>query len=287
MKHSVPDGVPNAAAVLERLKQFWRGYWPGTDPTPIAADVERRLAAAVEDWALAEVAPVGEGNVALVCSATRAGEPVILKLNPRRNPEEGLIAAETAALEFWTPTGAAVRLLDERDGRTTLLLERLAPGHSLDDSKRTWDQKLEILARLVGRLHDAGPPPASIPSLADYADLWRKDLERDPGRVRELDGLLAGGADEVLVHGDLHPGNALRGAQGWTAIDPKAFRGDRHADIWALICPQAPMDRFRERVELYAHAAGLEAERALAWARVRAAAECSGWLSPAAVSRMR
>jgi streptomycin 6-kinase len=171
-----------------------------------------------------------------------------------------------------------VRVLDERDAGMTLLLGRVDPGDSLDDAALAWGDKLAILGGLVARLHAAGPPPSSIPALADYADLWRRDLD-DPGLVRELDVLLADSADEVLLHGDLHPGNALRGPRGWTAIDPTAIRGDRHADIWALICPQAPLQvRVRPPVELYASAAGLEAERALAWARVRAAAECSEWL---------
>jgi streptomycin 6-kinase len=70
-------------------------------------------------------------------------------------------------------------------------------------------------------------------------------------------------------------------------IDPTAIRGDRHADIWALICPQAPVDgRIRDRVEIYAAAAGLDTERAVAWARVRAAAECSDWLTPDTAARM-
>ena len=168
----------------------------------------------------------------------------------------------------------------------TLLLERVIPGTSLDDRDLAWEEKLETLGRLVADLHDSGPPPASVPTLADHAAFWRPGLN-DPGLVRELDALLDTGSEEVLLHGDLHPGNALRGPCGWTVIDPRAIRGDRHADIWALICPQAPVDgRIRDRVETYAAAAGLDTERAVAWARVRAAAECSGWLTPDTVARI-
>jgi streptomycin 6-kinase len=225
--------------------------------------------------------------VALVCSAVRAGVPAVLKLNPRRNPEEGLIAAEASALEFWAPTGAAVRLLDEREGRMTLLLERVSPGDALDDSNCAWEEKLEILGGLVARLHAAGPPPASMPSLSDYAALWRAQLDHDAALVSELEALIATTADEVLLHGDLHPGNALRAAEGWRVIDPTAIRGDRHADVWALICPQAPTRRIREGLERYCAIAGLDPERALGWARVRAAAECSDWIPSTTVNRMR
>jgi streptomycin 6-kinase len=262
-----------------RLVQIWRGYWPGADPAAIGADVERRLAAATGAWGLTEVEPLGEGNVALVCWATRDGTPVVLKLNPRGHREEELIAAQAQALEFWTPPGPMVRLLDVHDGDMTLLLERIEPGTSLDDEDRPWEEKLEILGGLVARLHEADPPPAPIPTVSDYAALWRERLG-DPGLRRELGALIADDATEVLLHGDLHPGNALREPDGWRVIDRTAFRGDRHADIWALICPQAPVDgRFREYLGVYAAAARLDPERALAWARVRAAAECS-WLTP-------
>ena len=212
---------------------------------------------------------------------------MVLKLNPRGHREEGLIAAQAGALEFWAPAAPTVRLLDQRDTRMTLLLSRVLPGDALDDEELPWEDQLTLLGGLVSKLHAAGAPPAGIPPVAEYAALWREHLD-DPGLARELDTLLAAGADEVLVHGDLHPGNALRGPEGWTVIDPTAFRGDRHADIWALICPQAPADgRIREWVGVYAAAAGLDPERALAWARVRAAAECSGWLAPEAIARMR
>jgi streptomycin 6-kinase len=235
---------------------------------------------------LTEVAPVGEGNVALVCWARRGGAPVVLKVNPRGHREDDLIAAQVTALRFWASTGSTVRLLDERDGGMTLLLERIEPGVALDDEDRPWEQKLEILGGLIASLHDAGRPPVSIPAVADYAALWREDLD-DPGLIRELEALVAEDVDDVLLHADLHPGNALRGPRGWTVIDPTAFRGDPHADIWALICPQAPVDgRFGDYVGVYAAAAGLDPERAIAWAGVRAAAECSGWLPEGLNKRM-
>jgi streptomycin 6-kinase len=225
--------------------------------------------------------------VSLACFAQRSGDPLVLKLNPRRNPEEALIAAQTKALEFWSPTGVTVRPIDARDAGLTVLLERILPGDALDDTDLGWEEQLVLIARLVARLHDAGAPPTSIPMLADYAVLWGDHID-DPEIARELEALIATADREALLHGDLHPGNALRGAEGWTVIDPTAFRGDPNADIWALICPQAPADgRFREHATAYAAAAGLDAERAIAWARVRAAAECSGWLDRAAVKRMR
>jgi hypothetical protein len=102
-------------------------------------------------------------------------------------------------------------LLHERDAGITLLLERIAPGGSLDDEDLPWDQKLGVIAGLVARVHAAGTPPVSTPTLADHAAVWRVHVADDPGLVRELDTLVADEVDEVLLHGDLHPGNALRG----------------------------------------------------------------------------
>jgi streptomycin 6-kinase len=178
------------------------------------------------------VRQLGGGNVAVVCAAD---QPVVLKLNPR---VEGL-EKETAALRFWRDTGAAVELLDARDDDFTLLLERLEPG----------TPTLADLGRLAARLHAAGPPPPHFPHLCE----WFPEI--------------APAGSDVLLHLDLHAGNAMRSPHGWKAIDPKGFRGDRHADIWALIDPLAPTE---PDVDTYARAAGLDPRRAAVWTRRRA-----------------
>jgi streptomycin 6-kinase len=170
------------------------------------------------------------GNVAVVCAAD---QPVVLKLNPR--VEE--FATEAAALRFWRDTGAAVELLDARDDDYTLLLERLEPG----------TPTLADLGRLAARLHAAGPPPPHFPHLD----------ESEPAD------------SDVLLHLDLHAGNAMRSGDTWKAIDPKGFIGDRHADIWALIDPLAPAE---PDIETYASAAGLDPRRVRTWVRRRALA---------------
>ena len=72
-------------------------------------------------------------------------------------------------------------------------------------------------------------------------------------------------------------------------IDPHGARGDRHAEIWALICPEAPalpedVAEARRiawsRLETYARAAGLDPNRAALWTRVRASAEAVAPDSP-------
>jgi streptomycin 6-kinase len=257
-----------------RLQSHWRGYWPDTDPDELAADIDKRLAAASAAWGLSGLEPLDGGVVALTCAATRAGRPVVVKLNPRGHSDDAQLAAEGDALAFWRPTGAAVELLGQRDDGFTLLIERLDPGHTLDDAGPTPAERLAELGRLAARLHRAGPPPSTLIHLREFAPRWPLPDEHD----------------EVLVHLDLHGGNALRAGAGWKVIDPKGVRADRHADVWALIDPvmleSLPEEPEQARaaaerwIECYAEAADLEPGRAREWTRMRAQAEIlesGGW----------
>jgi streptomycin 6-kinase len=194
----------------------------------------------------------------------------------RGHRDDEQLAAEGDALEFWRPTGAAVDLLDRDDAGFTLLLERLEPGHTLDDAGASMEERLTELGRLAARLHAAGPPPGRSPRLQDFAPDWS--------------GHVAGASEpEVLVYLDLHGGNALRAGETWKVIDPKGVRADRDADVWALMDPGAlrhlPEDRGEaaraaERwVSRYAEAAALDLDMTRAWTRTRArleALECEG-----------
>jgi streptomycin 6-kinase len=233
-----------------------------------------RLVAAAAAWGLSGVRPLDGGVVALTCAATRNGRPVVLKLNPRGHPEDAQLAAEGDALAFWRPTGAAAKLLDQRDEGFTLLMERLDPGHAVDDAGLTPEQRLTELGRLAATLHRAGPPPHTFIHLRKFVPAWPLPPE----------------TDEVLLHLDLHGGNALRAGPVWKVIDPKGIRGDRHADVWALIdaamlesLPEAPAEahataaRWTER---YAEAAELDLDRTRGWTHMRARAEIlesGGW----------
>jgi streptomycin 6-kinase len=265
----------------KRLAERWRGYWPDTDAADLAADVEERLAAATAAWGLKRVEPLDGGVVALTCGATRNGRPVVLKLNPRGHSEDAQLAGEGHALAFWSPTGAAVELLDQRDDGFTLLLERLQPGHTLETASLNLEERLAEIGRLVARLHTAGPPPRSFIHVRDFEPTWE----------------LPAGGEEVLTHLDLHAGNALRTSGGWKVIDPKGVRADRHADVWALIDPltledfphdpaQAAATAAR-RLERYAEAAEMDLATAREWTRVRAGAEASQVHDPAWAGALR
>jgi streptomycin 6-kinase len=268
----------------KRLAGHWTGYWPGTDPAELTTDIEARLAVATAAWGLDDIQPLDGGVVALTCAATRRGRPVVLKLNPRGHSDDAQLAGEGDALAFWRTTGAAANPLDQRDDGFTLLLERLQPGDTLEDTVSGLEDRLTEIGRLVARLHRAGsPPPASFIHVRDFLPGWE----------------IPAGGEEVLTHLDLHAGNVLRAGKNWKVIDPKGVRADRHADIWALIDPLTmesfPSDPGRAKaaaerwLELYTWAAEMDLGRAREWTRIRASAEAQwvhddGW--GAALRRM-
>jgi streptomycin 6-kinase len=260
-------------AALRRLARHWRGYWPESDPQPLADDIRDRVRAARAEWRLDGLEPLDGGVVALVCAATQGDRHVVLKLNPRGTSDDPQLASEGEALHFWQPSGAAVELFGQRDGGFTLLMERLEPGDPLDETSLSRDEMLSELGRLASRLHKAGPPPSSFMHVRDFAPGWSAIAPE----------LLAPADGDVLVHLDLHGGNALRAGNGWKVIDPKGVRADRHADVWALLDPvgleylpdnpDAAAEAASRWVSVYAEAAEMDAAKVREWARLRARAE--------------
>jgi streptomycin 6-kinase len=216
---------------------------------------------------------------------------VVLKVNPRGHRDEVQLAGEGDALAFWEPTGAVARLVGRRDDGLTLLMERLMPGTALDDTDRSFEERLEILGGLAAELHAHVPARGSFISMSDFLADGRAAVADRPELIEELDRLVQPSDDDVLIHADLHGGNVLRHGHRWTVIDPKGVRGDRHADIWALIEPDAPAlpkpGAAWARVTRYAEAAGMDAQRAAAWTRMRAYLESAQLTDAAWAARLR
>lgn len=280
--HEEMGGSDPVEVALDRLAPHWAGYWPGLDVGVESAAVRRRLDDAVSAWGLRDVQGVPWGDVALVASAAQKGAGVVVKVTPRGCSSDAELAGEALALTTWRSSGAAVRLLDQRDGGATLLLERLRPGTMLDETGVGVTERLEVLGALARRLHTAGELPTSLQPMGAFAAPWRRALSGDAAAVVALDALCAPSQDDVVVHVDLHGRNVLRGGDRWVVIDPKGVRGDRHADVWALIDPSVPSlpadpgaarQAAWQRVRTYASAARLDLDRAAAWARLRAHAQ--------------
>ena len=269
---------------LRRLMSHWIRFWPGCDPVAAAEEARARLGTAAVEWELDGVKALVGGVVALVCSATRWGEPVVIKVHPRVAGSEGL-RFEGEALAFWADTGAVVGLHDRRDDGFTLLLERLVPGDLLEAAGLEIVDTLAELGRVAARLHAAGPPPAvwDLPGPAPgRAALSAHPILRDAmDRLHDVDPR----CDETLLHGDLHARNLLLHGDSWTVIDPHGQRGDRHAEVQPLLeaslaLPPEPVGD-RELawgwVETYADAGEMDAERVAAWTVLVARAQACAY----------
>jgi streptomycin 6-kinase len=251
--------------VTAQLRRNWASYWPRADVDAMAEDVESRVRDAAAAWRLDGLAPLPGGEVGVVLAA---GD-VVLKVSPRGHEEEDQLAAQVDALEFWASTAAVPRVLARRDGGCTVLMERMRPGSALDDTGLPFEERLRVLGTLAKRLHAVGPAPRRFVPIARYARGW------------DVGELAAERDDDVLLHADLHGGNALRHGDAWCVIDPHAVRGDRHADVWALLdplVPELPADEGATAwrwLRVYAEAADLDPQRAAAWAVARARGEAA------------
>ena len=209
------------------------------------ADLTRVLGDLAERWELTLGRALPGGSASYVCTArTAAGEERVLKVVV---PDPDLVD-EGRVLGAADGRGYAV-LHDHAREHRALLLERLGP--SLELARRPVEEVLDVL---VDILHEAWrvPPEVGVPVPDRAHDLLaameRRQLELGgpaaPAVVREARACAdrlragAGGADDVCVHGDPHPGNVLRvlvdrpGAPaGHVLVDPDGLRCDPAYDV--------------------------------------------------------
>ena len=249
----------------------------------VGADWEAALPELLVDIAAAWNLTLGRslpgGSASYVARVTRAdGTPAVLKVAV---DDDGL-AEQIAVLERARGHGYA-RLLGADLGRRAMLLESLGP--SLGGSSLTPEEQLAVL---VDTLRDAWLP-ATGPPQTDKAAGLRELIERCAPRVghdwpaavfdRALayaDGLVGADAAElVIVHGDPHPGNALRadGGTGYRFVDPDGFVADRAYDLGVILrdwCSRLDGPDARRVLgrycDLVAERSGVDRDRIWRWA---------------------
>jgi streptomycin 6-kinase len=238
----------------------------GADLGPLA----RTAAAVAEEWDIELGEPFALSRYSFVAPA---GPAAVLKVTPEEDDEAD---EEADAFAHWGGDGA-VRLLRADRARRALLLERVRPG---TDVSGVPDEEATAIAVEVGRRlwRPASSPPFRW--IGDHVPRWL-DRAESSGRdgcglvplARELYASLDVGRG-VLVHGDFHHHNILRGARGHVAIDPKAMLGEREFDVPSFL--RNPLaytmqdDVTRRRLAAFA-AAGLDEGRMRAWAVIRCA----------------
>jgi streptomycin 6-kinase len=199
------------------------------------------------------------------------GAPAMLKI--ATEPEERT-GAET--MVWWAGEGAARVLAHDGDA---LLMERATGQRSLADIARAGqdDVVTRILCAAAARLH--APRSRALPPSLVPLSQWFRELAPAAARYGGIlaqaaamaGALLADQQDIVVLHGDIHHGNALDfGPRGWLTIDPKGLLGERTFDFVNIL--RNPEEetaltpgRFAHQVAVIVDAAVVERVRLLQW----------------------
>lgn len=220
----------------------------------------------------------------LVAYAEREdGTLCILKLSP---PSDEL-RREGRALSLYAGDGIC-RLLERDESANALLLERLAPGVSLQE---LWtlehdDAHTRVAAKLMQRLWRRVPEPHPFRPLRSWAGALRdyegvKIPAAQRARARALLLELGPDIDPVLLHADLHHGNILTTAvttasEPYLAIDPKGIVGAKGYDVGTYLLnpvqatPAELTALLPERLRSFSETLGLSQRELAAWGFVHA-----------------
>lgn len=249
-------------------------------------DLPSLISTCLDQWQLVLGRPF-LGNVSYVAPATSAGGfEVVLKVGfPHPDSED-----EAAALAQWQGRGA-VQMLDYDPRRRALLLERCTPGSSLWEESE--DDATEAVAGVLEELWETPGSRSPFQALSSAAGVWSEDLSAAYERwehpfeqeiFEEAIAFMATArpprSDDVILHQDLHGGNALRRGDDWVAIDPKPLVGERAFDLTSYVRdrrdelasdPDA-VKIVRKRLDRLCTRLDVDRERARGWALAHALA---------------
>ena len=213
------------------------------------ASVPARLAQLSDQWSLqiGKTRISGASCIAYAHAAQHGAVVVKLVL------DQASFAAELAALDAFAGN-ATVQLLSSSPNDRALLLERIMPGEALstlaDDS--TDETATSIAGDVILAMHTAVRDSArstdlqnigreALDAIQTYRTVHDGSLQPIPAnRVAHAEGILRELHDSqdhaIVLHGDLHHDNILRGGRRpWLAIDPKGRSGDLASEMAALI----------------------------------------------------
>lgn len=220
----------------------------------------------------------GASSLTLRCT-TSDNTAAVLKLSP----DTELMAAQVEMLQHLAPSGRVPAVLASEPSIAAMVMEEVIPGTVADDIPI--DTLIPLWANLMRKLHSVPRPAKELPTLQDRFDesfqrigknlsnpliserirqaTWSRAIER-------CQKLLDSQDNPVMLHGDLHPGNALDGgpSRGLIAIDPKLCVGDPCFDAVDLVAMSAGGEGVDSRCDRMASACGLDGDRLHAWAQV-------------------
>jgi streptomycin 6-kinase len=263
-----------AAATIAREGEPGR-TWIDALPGLVASFLDR--------WSLVPDGTVWHGFVGIALPVHRAdGRGAILKVSWLDDDSRG----EPIALAAWAGRGA-VMLLERDDAAGAMLLERLDPTRSV----RELDG--ESAARVAGALcrQLAIPVDASaFTRVSDLANRWITEIPATWTRLGQplaepvIDAAVATCRElgpsqpDLLLHGDLHFDNILRGERApWLVIDPDGQVGEPAFDAakllanrWSELAAQPDLGvAVHRRVAAFAEGAEVDVVRVRRWSQAR------------------
>lgn len=255
------------------------------------AEVPALAARLTSRWGfvLGELFESGASSVVLRCQGPD-GTPAVLKLSPDRD----LLTKQLEMLRVFAPSGRVPAVLAVDADAGAMVLEEVLPGTMAEDMPP--EALPQQWGELLSALHAVAPPPQWPWDLRGRCDEAFSRIGRrlsEPAiaarigqaawqrAIRRCETLLDTQTAPVLLHGDLHLGNALDGgpARGLIAIDPKACVGDPCFDAVDYVAAAAGNEGVEARCERVATACGLNGDRLFAWSRVVAPMFVIGYLS--------
>lgn len=260
----------------------------GSDGQRFLDELPALLDSVARDWGLTEITPLPMSFHWVGRVRRSDGVEAVVKLGPPTID----VQCEAAALRHYDGHGA-VRLLAADLARGALLLELARPGASARPLVPSKDLvATAAIITVMRRLHRPLAPDVALDPLPELAERNRRSfdshLSRYPGdspfprrlvtRAAALsDELCASAGSGVVLHGDLHHDNVLRGTRDpWLAIDPHGVVGDPGAEVGAMLYNPDPPDRdpallalVPARIEQLADGLGMDTDRVVAWGFVQ------------------
>lgn len=271
-----PDLVAAGAALeerfgAERASAFARGL-------PVL------LRGLSQRWSLEVEGLLPSGATSVVLAVTHRSGPGVLKISP----DAGFLTRQVRMLRHLVPTGRVPTVLAEDPSGGAMLMERVVPGTTLDDSRATPPTPQEW-AELLSDLHGTTADGVAEVLRQRCEDMFRRIGARQTlpqvnehisrevwGRaVDECLSLLETDREQVVIHGDLHLGNVLRAesrpdGRTLVAVDPKLCVGDRCFDMVDFVVTTGTAEEMAQRAYDLASLVRVDPERLLRWSRVNA-----------------
>jgi len=156
----------------------------------------------------------------------------------------------------------------------------VVPGTPVSDLPD--DEATIALARAMRSMWRPVPPGCGLPTVGQECAPLLTDVGLPAGLVlparSTLADLLATAPQPVVLHGDLHHGNLLRGPTGWVGIDPHGVTGDPSYDVGPLLLNPLPAEvahLVERRLDLLAEELAIDRGRLRQWGLVRAVLACT------------